>query len=381
MKILAIETSCDETALSAIEVTKKSKTNHSVRILADILHSQIEKHKEFGGVVPSIAKREHALHITPIIKDMLLTLPSTGVIPNEVSPELFSALNKREEVLAEELKKIAKLPAPDIDAIAVTYGPGLEPALWIGIHVAEVLAGIWKVPLIPINHMEGHILVSFFENDHLNIPHFPLLSLLVSGGHTELVLSPSLGEYIKMGDTRDDAAGECFDKTARLLGLPYPGGPHISLYAKHAREKGNPPLMHLPRPMINDPSHDFSFSGLKTAVRYAVDEKKLSDKEKEQMALAIEEAIVETLVEKTKRALEETGAKTLALGGGVSANITLRKEVKRLEERVHGVDVVLSSIAHSTDNAVMIALAAYINTLNKTIHTENPLQAAPSLSF
>ncbi|MFA6393014.1 MAG: tRNA (adenosine(37)-N6)-threonylcarbamoyltransferase complex transferase subunit TsaD [Candidatus Paceibacterota bacterium] len=377
MRILAIETSCDETAIAIVEV-KKSGKGDTFKILANNINSQIEIHKEYGGVFPALAKREHIKNL-PIIFEKTL--------------------------------KQAKIKIEQIDRIVVTTGPGLEPALWTGIVFAKELNKKYKIPVIPVNHMEGHIFSIFPKKSktftvNINKKMFPMLSLLVSGGHTELILVKENMKYKKIGQTRDDAAGEAFDKVARMLGLPYPGGPEISKMAEVERgnliplpltkgEAGrgfpkikNPssilPLVRgggaqiqLPRPMIHSKDYDFSFSGLKTAVLYLIRDMKekdsnilQNDKIKQKIACEFEDAVVETLVCKTIKAIKEYKIQTLIVGGGVSANTYLQevmtKEIKKLRKSDFlNIKVHFPSKSLTGDNALMIAIAGYYQTKNK----------------
>lgn len=361
MRILAIETSCDETAVSIIE-TVGNFPNATYRILGNALISQIDIHREFGGVYPMVAKREHAKALVPMLKKALdeanIEIHNSDPLVQGERKEI-EVLLMREGNLASDVIMFAEIIGiPNIDLIAVTEGPGLEPALWVGVNFAKALAMLWKKPLIGVNHMEGHVVSALFKNDVLKTVTFPLLSLLISGGHTEIVLSKAWGSYELIGQTRDDAVGEAFDKVARLLGLPYPGGPEISRIAKEARDAGITSAVTLPRPMMATNDFDFSFSGLKTAVLYAVKDKVLTENERLGVAREFEEAATEVLVKKTLRALEHTGAKTLAVGGGVSANTYIRHA---FETALADTDILLSfpERSLSTDNAIMIALAAH----------------------
>ena len=306
MNILAIETSCDETAIAILNITG-SKQKPVFRLLSNVVLSQIKIHKPFGGVVPNLAQREHQKNLPFILKTALQEaklLVNSGqrpvtrkktkkdklqLITNHSS--LVTILNREPELWRLFQKHILPLKSPPIDAVAVTHGPGLESALWVGINFAKALAVLWEKPLIPVNHLEGHIYASWLvplakskiknqksklqiksekkKTHHLSLithhyPKFPLLALIVSGGHTELVLIKKHLHYKILGETRDDAAGEAFDKVAKMLGLGYPGGPKISRLAGD----GNPTSIKFPRPMINSNNYDFSFSGLKTAVLY-----------------------------------------------------------------------------------------------------------------
>lgn len=353
MRILAIETSCDETAIAILDINGPAE-KPSFKVLGNTLLSQAKLHEQYGGVYPNLAKREHQKNLPILLKQAL------------------SEASQSEE-------------SPDIDLIAVTAGPGLEPALWAGITFAEDLGKKWGKPVIPVNHMEGHI-CSVFAGEE--VAKFPALALLVSGGHTELVLAKDLGHYEVIGKTRDDAVGEAFDKTARMLGLAYPGGPKISKLAAEARKKYPEDEIMLPRPMQNSPDLDFSYSGLKTAVLYRVkDFKKAADDKvasgqgpalsgitalnkdnishefTEKMARAFEDAAIEVLVGKTEKALEKHSGtiKTLIVAGGVSANSYLRSELQKMIEKFPEVSLLFPAEGLSTDNAVMIGLAAYAN--------------------
>jgi len=349
MKILAIETSCDETAIAVLEVI-----NGKFEVRSNVVLSQIKIHKPFGGVVPNLAKREHQKNLPVVLKRALTE---------------------------------AKITPKKIDAIAVTYGPGLEPALWMGINFAEELAKKWKKPIIPVNHLEGHIYASWLppaganpKSQILN-PKFPLLALIVSGGHTELVLMKKHLDYKILGETLDDAAGEAFDKVARLLKLSYPGGPEISKLA----EKYLPPSPLLgkerglfPRPMLNSPDLNFSFSGLKTAVLYYLRDN--PNFNKAEIAYEFQQAVVDVLVKKTEKAIKKYKPKSLVVGGGVAANKALREALKNLtpqppllrkdrgkKKNTSGFSLFLSPLWLTGDNAAMISTAAYFRTKAKKL--------------
>jgi N6-L-threonylcarbamoyladenine synthase len=328
MRILAIETSCDETAISLLEIIGQPE-KPDIKVLGNTLLSQATLHAEFGGVHPTLAKREHLKNL-PILLEQ--TLREAG----------------------------ENADTPQIDAIAVTAGPGLEPALWTGISFAEELGRKWGKPVIPVNHMEGHVFSVLYDTEEpLSLP---ALALLVSGGHTELVHIRGFGDYEIVGKTLDDAAGEAYDKAARMLGLPYPGGPEISRLAELSRQRGGEPAFKLPRPMIHSKDLNFSFSGLKTAVLYKIrDEGRDDDAFKEEMARAFEDSAVEVLVEKTRRALETLGnINTLIVAGGVSANKHLSSEIRKMTDGFGGLKLLLPAKILSTDNAIMIAIAGYI---------------------
>lgn len=363
MIILSIETSCDETAISVVEVVGEFPTA-TYSILGNALFSQIDIHREFGGVFPAIAKREHIATILPMLEMAL----RDSNIPHQATPHLpetsalINSILDREFGLADQLLHFHEhYGIPAIDAIAVTSGPGLEPALWVGVNFAKAIAALWNVPVIPVDHMEGHILSSVFDGYHLGDVAFPALVLLVSGGHTEMILMRGWGQYEKIGQTRDDAVGEAFDKVARILGLPYPGGPEIGRMAAEAREAHLPEYLKLPRPMLNSGDFDFSFSGLKTAVRYGIEGQTLTEVEKKALARDFENAAIEVLITKSKRAIEEFGANSFILGGGVSANNYLRTAAAGLTapDQFPHLTVYLPDRALSTDNSIMIALAGH----------------------
>lgn len=367
MLILSIETSCDETAISLVEV--KGEFPHATYdILGDALWSQIDIHREYGGVFPALAKREHAAIIVPMLEK---TMKESGIEAHDYTPALSSDTEEkvrhilnREHALGDQLITFHhEHGAFPIDLIAVTSGPGLEPALWVGVNFARALALLWDVPLVPVNHMEGHILASVFDADRdnqLSEIAFPAISLLISGGHTELILMKNWGQYEKIGQTRDDAVGEAFDKVARMVGIPYPGGPEISKRAQEARKLKLPEYAKLPTPMIHSDNLDFSFSGLKTAVRYIVQDKTLSDEEIMALARDFEDAVTAVLVKKTSDALEAYDAKTLIVGGGVSANQHIKKMLEATLLVTHpDITTYFPRPGLSTDNSIMIALAGH----------------------
>ena len=374
MKILAIETSCDETAISIIEAKGELKKPH-FKIIADTVISQINIHKEYGGVFPALAKREHTRNLLPILKT---TLRKANLISNSQFPISKQTTNKihkileREIEIAEPLLEFVKThKIPKIDAISVTQGPGLEPALWTGINFAKALSLLWNKPLIPVNHMEGHLVASLLKskvtsNKYKGVE-FPALGLLISGGHTELVLIKDWMDYKLIGQTRDDAVGEAYDKVARMLGLPYPGGPEVSKlseeFSKNLKLKTK--NFSLPRPMINTNDFDFSFSGLKTAVLYMIKEiKNVTPEIQKEICHEFEQAVIDVLITKTKKAIIKNNVKTLILGGGVTANKKIRKEFKKLEKEFK-IDVLVPDIKYTGDNATMIAIAGYFRYLNK----------------
>lgn len=390
MKILSIETSCDETAASVVEA-KGDLTEPFFNVLGNALFSQIEIHKKYGGVFPAMAKREHAKNLPRLLVEALreakLYSKNNNRDDRHLDEEKCGVIKKileREEGLFEDLKNISgEIEKPDVDFIAVTSGPGLEPALWVGISFALALGALWDIPVLPVNHMEGHIASVLLKTDEFKID-FPAVALLISGGHTELVEILNWGEYKIMGQTKDDAVGEAFDKVARMLSLPYPGGPQISAMAEMARVKNLPRKAKLPRPMMHSGNLDFSFSGLKTSVLYYIrDHGDLSDTDKEDLAREFEDAVTDVLLNKTKRAVEETGAKTLIVAGGVIANKKLKESFHELENVYTGLKVFTPTKNMSTDNSVMIALAGYINVSQKPelLKEKNKISANGNLSL
>ncbi|MCC7004482.1 tRNA (adenosine(37)-N6)-threonylcarbamoyltransferase complex transferase subunit TsaD [Candidatus Nomurabacteria bacterium] len=387
MIILGIETSCDETAISLIEVVDEDKS--SFKILSHQVLSQIKIHEKYGGVFPALAKREHAKNIVPLFKIALKEaelLVESKNINNFDETKIETNLKKEAEMFVELKQMINSIDKPKIDLITVTSGPGLEPALWVGLNFAKAISEIWSIPLIPVNHMEGHIMASLIEKDgetnkFVNAK-FPAIALLISGGHTELVYIKNNLKYEIVGQTKDDAVGEAFDKVARILGLPYPGGPQISKLAQEEINSGSieRPFI-LPRPMIKSKDFDFSFSGLKTAVLYTVKKiPELTEKIKKQIAKEFEDSVIDTLLFKTKGAILKYNAKTLIIGGGVIANKRLREHFFKLKDENPELTVLIPELHLSTDNATMIAIAGYINFIDKTpIKTIENLRAEGNL--
>ena len=312
MIILGIETSCDETAASIC---------YNGKILSNVVSSQVI-HSKFGGVVPEIASREHELLLNTVVDEAVV---------------------------------LAQCSILDIDAIAVTQGPGLTGALLTGVSFAKGLGIGLEIPVIPINHLEGHIFSNFLAYKNLD---YPFICLLVSGGHTQLWLICGIGDYKLLGETRDDAAGEAFDKGARILGLGYPGGPEIEKHAK----KGNPQKIHFPRSLLKKDSLEFSFSGLKTSLLYFMDDfKENSEINKHDVVASYQQAIIETLVEKVKRALNQTRTQTCVIAGGVASNQSLRKS---LNSSLHGKKIIYPDLSFCTDNAAMISYLGEIKFRN-----------------
>ena len=302
----------------------------------------------------SCAKGEYILYLDP--DEIFPTINNKQLTIN--NKNLKYILHREPKLLKKLLPFLKKYQKPDLDYIAVTVGPGLEPALWVGVNFARALSYWYDIPILPINHIEAHICANWLKPIGANDKIFPAIALVVSGGHTQLILVKNIGQYKIVGETRDDAAGEAFDKVAKMLNLGYPGGPIISRLAKSYKLKtiSFPPL---PRPMLNSNDFDFSFSGLKTAVLYLIKEiGLLTEKQKADIAREFEEACVDVLVTKTLRAAAAYGAKTIVIGGGVSANTRLRQTLaSRIAEDLPGVTFYLPKPSLSTDNALMIAVA------------------------
>jgi len=355
MIILGVETSCDETAASLLEI-KKRKNHPYFRILSNVVASQILIHGQYGGIIPELAAREHIKKIIPVIEKSLTLDPSI------------------------------------IDLIAVTIGPGLITSLFVGVESAKTLAYAWQKPLMPINHLKAHIAINFIDKQ----PQFPALGLIVSGGHTELALIKKYNQYRKIGQTVDDAAGECFDKIAKALNLGYPGGPAIAKWANKPAISNHQPSISLPRPMINSNNYNFSFSGLKTAAFYLahpvksqrtnlsaakfnLEAKTLKSKNEKKFIQNVcketQQAIIDVLVKKTLKATQKFNVKSIILGGGVTANKELRiqfsEEIKKLKAPVK---LLIPPVEFCTDNAVMVAVAAYFKYISMTTKQINNLK-------
>jgi len=396
MHILSIETSCDETALALVEATGDLPHPHFT-IHKQALLSQIEIHKEYGGVFPNLAKREHAKNLIPLLKEIFPH--STSEVCTTINPsqkeEITTLLNREPELCEAFLAEVPYIPKPNIDAIAVTYGPGLEPALWVGINFAKALHFVWNIPVIPTNHMEGHIysiLLHGVENKESRIQNteetsplaFPALALLISGGHTELVSITDWGVHTIIGQTRDDAVGEAFDKVARTLGLPYPGGPEISRLAEHARAESIPKKASFTRPMLQSSDYDFSFSGLKTAVLYYVRTLSvLTEEDKLDIVREFEDAVTDILIKKTIDALDDTHATTLIIAGGVASNTYIKERFTQVLKEHGNISLHVPHQSLATDNAVMISAASYIAYKTGLIYNPdmNDLKACGTLSF
>lgn len=331
MIILGIETSCDETAASIIK-----GENSKIEVLSNIISSQIDIHRQYGGVVPEIAAREHVLNIIPVIDQAL---------------------------------KEARIKNTDIDAIAVTVGPGLVTSLQTGVETAKTLSYAWNIPVISVNHIEGHISANFVGESSINNYELPIITLTVSGGHTMLILTKEHGKFETLGETLDDAAGEAFDKAAKLMNIGYPGGPIVSAEADKflitdLNENYKP--IKFPRPMMTSDNFSFSFSGLKTSIRYALEKDPDWKKRIPEYCYYFQQAIIDVLVHKAIKASEKYNAKTVMLAGGVSANKELRIQLeKTVKEKLTDVKFSVPDLKYTTDNAVMIATAGYFKTQRK----------------
>lgn len=385
MIILGIETSCDETAVCVVKASGGLESP-SFFVLGNGLFSQVTLHAQYGGVYPNLAKREHAKNLPLLLQKALseasLWSPNTTAIPEELWQKAEEVLSKEDGLFKVFKHTLEHISRPHIDMIAVTAGPGLEPALWVGISFAQALGIIWDVPVLPINHMEGHIssvLLNGTDRNRIkdlglmnnaNAIQFPALALLISGGHTELVEMQTWGQYKKIGQTRDDAVGEAFDKVARMLKLPYPGGPEVSKRAEKARKENLPRVFSLPRPMIHSNDFDFSFSGLKTSVLYTLrDFGELTEDLISDICREFEDAVTDVLLFKTQKALEEYGAQTLIIAGGVIANLHIREACATLlSTKFSNVTLRIPDKNMATDNALMIASAGYIESI---LHPEN----------
>ena len=395
MRILGIETSCDETGISILEFKR-----NQCKILANLVYSQIKVHQPYGGVVPNLAKREHQKNLIPMLqlalqeaqlkknkrKNKKNKLPASKI-------QVLENLLAKDEILKQGLFSFFQMiDKPKIDLIAVTKGPGLAPALWPGVNCARALSYFWHIPLLGISHLEAHILSNWLPKEKnqwttLQIPQnlFPAAGLIISGGHTQLILIKKIGCYCLIGETRDDAAGECFDKTARLLGLSYPGGPAIAAEAKKTKNLPPPSFpISLPRPMINQKNYDFSFAGLKTAVLYLIENLK---KQKVSLnlirpflAAEIQNSINEVLVTKTIRLAKNFHTKSIIAAGGVAANEALCELLQQeAAKKLPGIKVIIPAKQYTGDNAAMIALTAYFHQ-KQPIHWEK-LKADPNLKL
>jgi len=379
--ILALETSCDDTSVSILEALDGKRA--SFNFLSNVISSQTEIHRKWGGVYPTLAKREHQKNLTPVLiralKEAGLLKKLTVKQGSDAKFKIIEEILEREPILFKRLKTfLLKYERPMVDFIAVTTGPGLEPSLWVGVNFARALSYFWNLKIVPVNHVEGHIFANFadknFKLDKNDL--FPAVSLTVSGGHTQLILMKDYGKYKLLGETRDDAAGECFDKAARILGLGYPGGPAIA--EKAAKSKATDLKISLPRPMIRSKDYDFSFSGLKTAVLYDFKKRPLkSDKYIMEISKEVQQSIIDVLTAKTLRAAEEYNVKSVILGGGVAANEELRRQFQIRAKS--GVNILIPKKILCTDNAAMIGMAGYFHWLKREFRSWKNLKAEANL--
>ena len=403
MKILAIETSCDETAIAIIEATGSVK-KPSFKVLSNIISSQVKIHEKFGGVVPNLAKREHQKNLVPVLKKSLAQAQLLKLKPTskqsdlvEEGSQLLEIFSHEPDVAQELIKFLKKYQWPDFQAIAFTVGPGLAPALWVGVNLARALSVLFNLPLIPVNHLKGHIYANWL-NQKPSFNPLPAMALLISGGHTQLISVDQDHKFKIVGETRDDAVGEAYDKVAKFLGLEYPGGPIIEKLA----ESGDPKFFDLPRPMIKHKNCDFSFSGLKTAVLYTLRDLGLkppySLKIKRDISASFQQAVVDVLVFKTIKAIKESqnlprtalckfpravlgkfNIKSLIVGGGAIANQKIRQGLlESIKKELPKVKVYFPSQEVVTDNALMIAMAGYFDLKNQTVNWQT-VKALPNL--
>ena len=394
MKILAIETSCDETSAAVVEYHRGR-----FRVFSNVVSSQIDIHKKFGGVVPEVAARKQAELIIPVIEEAL----RQGKKELEIK-------NKERGAKKGAVIHNSKFIIPHLDALAVTVGPGLMIALSVGVETARTLAAVWKKPIIAVNHLEGHLYsallskqnnfqfpISNFQTNSKSqirntkyLIHFPAIALIASGGHTELILVNDYLSYRLLGRTRDDAAGEAYDKVAKLLGLGYPGGPVIDRLA----QRGDPAAFNFPRGMIGSNDYDFSFAGLKTAVLYKLQEINKTKKQKNKdlttnncklttnICASFQAAVTDVLVAKTIHAAQRYNAKTILLGGGVAANSQLRRQLQAsVASLIPNSKFLIPDLTYTTDNAAMIAAAAAFRAERKDFTPWQKLKADPNLTL
>ncbi|MDA3840067.1 MAG: tRNA (adenosine(37)-N6)-threonylcarbamoyltransferase complex transferase subunit TsaD [Patescibacteria group bacterium] len=342
MKILGIESSCDETAAAVVK-----GTGDSVKVLSNIVSSQIDIHKKYGGVIPEVAAREHVLDILPVVDT---ALKNAGINKKTFSKEL--------------------------DAIAIATGPGLVSSLMVGIETAKTLSYIFDVPIVNINHIEGHIYANFIDSENIE---FPAVVLTVSGGHTMLILMKGFNKFETLGETRDDAAGEAFDKAAQLMDIGYPGGPIISQLAETSKEDNT---IKLPRPMIDSPNFEFSFSGLKTALLYQLQSNSDFKNKIPEYCQEFQQAIIDVLIKKTIKAATKYSAKSILLAGGVSANKELRLQLENsINKKLAETIFFKPKLAYTTDNAAMIASAGYFKARDKIYTKWRDIKVNPNLAL
>ena len=412
MIILAIDTSCDDTCVSNVKCLPRTETKFLVRgqmlnvksvkfeVLSNVVSSQVEVHKKWGGVYPTLAKREHQKNLVPVLeramreagmlKKSKIQMSNAKSNPKSKCQNLEKILKREQDLLKDLTKFLKKYKKPNIDAIAVTVGPGLEPCLWTGVNFAKALSYCWDLLIVPVNHIEAHILANLLpqigsnskpKTQNLKKIEFPAICLVASGGHTQLILMEDIGKYKILGETRDDAAGECLDKVARILGLGYPGGQAIAALAKMEIQNPKSQIqnkskitnskfkINLPRPMIHSQDYDFSFSGLKTAVLYDYQKRPQKIKKSKQyiqaMCAEVQQAIIDVLIKKTIKAARDYKARTIILGGGVAANEELRKQFNSKVQTLNSkLKILVPPKIFCTDNAAMVAITAYFHRKN-----------------
>lgn len=409
MRILGIDTSCDETCASIVEASKNNQ--HKFKVLSNIISSQVEIHREYGGVFPSLAVREHQNNLVIVLEKALQEaslLRKRDRKKNISLEDILNLVKRKDDVsqkhqneisLYKETKKfLEKYSVPKIDLIAITVGPGLEPCLWQGINFCLILSRFWNIPIVPVNHLKAHTWANWLSSKGVSTLDFtsPAVSLIISGGHTELILMNDYNKYRLLGESHDDAAGEALDKTARLLNLPYPGGPQIEKQASKLREEEKVrkriskdsgmklKKLKMPRPMINHNNYDFSFSGLKTAVLYnhrRIPSKiQKSPKYIQWLSWEVQQSIIEVLISKTLRASKEYKAKMILLSGGVAANQALKEQFEqKIRKELPKLKFSVPEKVFCTDNGAMIAAAGYFARDKKTPHTR--IKAKPNLDI
>lgn len=387
MRLITIETSCDETSVAVTEsllAGDATALQGTFRALVHFTASQAASHAAYGGVFPTLAKREHTKNLPLLLEETLKSVypkdkPARRQAPGEGLPAAWlEEVRKHEggEFVEQMMDLLKRFPYAPFDGVAVTYGPGLDPALWVGVNAARLLACGWQLPLWGAHHLEGHLVSACTtpertqtegETRILGSVPFPLVGLIVSGGHTDLIALTRWDKREVLGRTRDDAAGEAFDKSARMLGLPYPGGPAIASLAQQARERGETLGVRLPRPMLESESLDFSFAGLKTALRRELQKRGFDPEHpvlpkalQRAFAREVEEAITETLLAKLKSAREQTGARSIALGGGVAANHYFKDATSRWAHQ-QGLALFVPPATLASDNAFMVAMGAEVD--------------------
>lgn len=409
MRILGVDTSCDETCASVVEASKNNQ--RKFKVLSNIISSQIEIHRKYGGVFPSLAVREHQNNLVIVLEKALqeASLLRKSERKENISLENILNLVKRKDDISQKHENeislyketknfLEKYSAPKIDLIAITIGPGLEPCLWQGINFCLILSRFWNIPIVPVNHLKAHIWANWLSSKGVSTLDFtsPAVSLIISGGHTELALMNDYHKYQLLGESYDDAAGEALDKIARLLDLPYPGGPQIEKQASKLQEEEKVKKqicedsgiklnkLKMPRPMINHNNYDFSFSGLKTAVLYnhrqIPENIQKSPRYIQWLSCQVQQSIIDVLLSKTLRAAKEYKAKMILLSGGVTANQALQEQFERkIRKELPHLKFSVPEKVFCTDNGAMIAAAGYSARDKKTLYTR--IKAKPNLDI